>query len=148
MALLPLVYFVVKYVLICQSPSSNEVSRSEKLIRTEDSEYGVQVDHYVFLIIAFLFMQTKMAVVFFLWPFIWLLGAQICPALHDVTSVPLFLLLLWALFMWVLSYLHFSSMVDDLSPLDGQPLPLIWQVLFYTNNLHHLKNTQDISLSD
>ena len=67
---LPLVYFVVGYVLICQSLSSNEVSRSENLIQTEDDEYGVQVDHCVFFNIAFLFMQTKMAVVFFLWPLI------------------------------------------------------------------------------
>lgn len=95
--------------------------------------------------------RRKLQSFLFLWSLIGLLGAQKCPALHGLTPVLYFRrlwLFLCGLSIWILRYLHFNSAVDGLSPRSGQPLHSVWQILFYTNDLHHLKNTLVISLSD
>ena len=104
-----------------------------------------------FLNTTLLFMQTKMSIVFLTVAFYWASRSTDLPSLTQFNSVPYFQclwLFLCGLFIWILTYLHFYSAVDVLSPCGGQPPHLVWQILFHTNNLHCFKNTLDISLSD
>lgn len=108
--------------------------------------YGVQGwTIIIFFIIAFLFMQTKMAVVFFLWPSFGLSTDLSSLAWrHFCSSVPP--LLLWALSCGF-SVISISAPWWMICPRWWPASSLGLAGPLYTNNLHHLKNTQDISSS-
>ena len=148
-ALFPLACFTVGHTLICQPPP---LPKWFAELSTWSRQMTMNVEFRwtatFFWALPLYPCRPKWQQFFFL-PFFGLLGAQICGASHGLTV---------ALYFQHLGLFLCGHLNSQLSPFllhcgwcvpcGGRPLHLVWWILFNTNNLHHLKNTLDVSLSD